>query len=525
MALYRKHRPQTFASIVGQEHIVQTLSNQVATSKVAHAYLFSGPRGVGKTTTARILAKAINCPERKEGTSEPCNQCNLCNEISSSASIDVIEMDAATHTQVANVRENIIENAQFRPTKSKYKVFIIDEVHMLSTSSFNALLKTLEEPPAHVIFILATTEKHKLPDTIISRCQRFDFKKIPYETMKKYLEAVAKAEGIKVEKEVVDRLINKSDGCARDAISLLDQLMATGEKEITSSTASLLLPTANVEETLVFVTALIERDAKTCLTHINQLVSDGVNLPQFAHDVIELLRVMLVSKANSQTRMLGLDLSDKVKKELKSSEFRVQSSELVMLIDLIIKRRAEIKSAPIPQLPLELAVIEWCDDRMTHDTDNMTQDKNGNEKKEMEKEKSETRNSKLEIEVSNCETKKTLKEKVVELISPEPSFTLEQAQAAWKETLKKLETLSPSLTFILSTAQLTRVQGRTVHAEVQYSFHRDKIMETGSCRQIQSVLSEQIGSPVKLEVNIPEAAKEKNELQALAAAFGGEVVN
>ena len=517
MALYHKHRPQIFARIVGQEHIVRTLRNQVATGKVAHAYLFSGPRGVGKTTSARILAKAINCPARQEGDFEPCNQCNQCKEISGSASIDVIEMDAASHTGVENVRENIIENAQFRPTKSKYKIFIIDEAHMLSGSSFNALLKTLEEPPAHVIFILATTEKHKLPDTIISRCQRFDFKKIPYETMKKYLEAIAKVEGVKVDKEVIDRLINKSDGCARDAVSLLDQLMATGDQQITSDTASLLLPTANVEETLAFVTALIERDAKTCLTQINQLVSDGVNLPQFAHDVIELLRVMLISKANSQTQALGLDLSDKVKKEIRNYELRITNYELVKLIDLLIKRRLEIKSAPIPQLPLELAVIEWCGDDMTRDTGNMTHDPDSMTH--------DTNNITQKTTTPETVEKMTLKEKAVELIPPEPSFTLEQARAAWKDCLKKLESLSPALTFILTTAALKEVRGHTLYAEVQYRFHRDKIMEAGSYRQIQSVLSEQIGSPVQLEVNIPPAAQEKNELQALATAFGGEVVN
>ncbi len=173
MALYHKHRPQTFQDVIGQDHIVKTLSNQVTGDNVAHAYLFSGPRGVGKTTLARILAKAVNCPDRKEETDEPCNKCEFCKEISTSRSIDVIEIDAASHTGVDNVRENIIDNARFKPTKSKYKVFIIDEVHMLSTSAFNALLKTLEEPGSHVIFILATTELHKLPETIISRCLAF----------------------------------------------------------------------------------------------------------------------------------------------------------------------------------------------------------------------------------------------------------------------------------------------------------------------------------------------------------------
>ena len=211
MALYLKYRPQDFSSIIGQEHIVKTISNQIIHNKINHAYLFSGPRGVGKTTLARVIAKAVNCENRQDKNFDPCNQCSSCQEITHSRAIDVIEIDAASHTGVDNVKENIIDNVQFKPTKSKYKVFIIDEVHMLSTSAFNALLKTLEEPPEHIIFILATTELHKLPATIISRCQRFAFKKIPHETMNKHLENIAKAEKIKITKEVLERIINNSN--------------------------------------------------------------------------------------------------------------------------------------------------------------------------------------------------------------------------------------------------------------------------------------------------------------------------
>ena len=372
MALYHKHRPQKFSDIVGQEHIVKTIENQVNLNKVAHAYLFSGPRGVGKTTTARLLAKAINCTNKKEKTSEPCNTCESCEEIAKSRAIDVIEIDAASHTGVDNVRENIIENAQFKPTKSKYKVFIIDEVHMLSTSAFNALLKTLEEPPAHVIFVLATTELHKLPETIISRCQRFNYQKVNYSDLKNYLQKISKLEKVKIEDSVLDRIINKSDGCVRDSISLLDQIMATGEKEITAEVASLVLPTSNVEETLEFTKNLIENDPKSGLKLINSLADSGINLLQFANDTIELLRIMMITKADMKATGAGIDLNDKVKTELENLNKKIDYNKLVKLIDLVMKRRLEIKTSPLPQLPLEMVLIEFC----SNDVVNVIDDEN-----------------------------------------------------------------------------------------------------------------------------------------------------
>src|SRR3989339_2047478 len=292
--LYRKYRPQKFSELIGQNHIKITLQHELERGEIGHAYLFCGPRGLGKTTTARLFAKAVNCVNRKDGESEPCNKCNSCTSIMTGNSVDMIEIDAASHTGVDNVRENIIENARFAPSRLKYKVFIIDEVHMLSTSAFNALLKTLEEPPAHAIFILATTEAQKLPATIISRCQRFNFKKVGFDNMIERLEGICKSEKIKVDKKVLERIVNKSDGCVRDAESLLGQILSLDLKNISSEDAEMILPTSNIGSILEFINLILDKQAAAGVEMIQKLIDDGVNLEQFAYDTIEALRLAMI---------------------------------------------------------------------------------------------------------------------------------------------------------------------------------------------------------------------------------------
>lgn len=357
--IYRKYRPQLFSDVTGQEHIIKTITSEIASGKTAHAYLFSGPRGTGKTTLARLLAKAVNCVDRKNGDHEPCGACSSCTEVTDGHNIDVIEIDAASHTGVDNVRENIIENAQFKPTKSKYKVFIIDEVHMLSTSAFNALLKTLEEPPAHVIFILATTEQQKLPATIISRCQRFNFKRVGYDDMMKRLETICKSEKVKVDKKVLERIVNKSDGCMRDGESLLGQVLSLDLKDISAEDAEMILPTSSVQAVLEFIDFILDKNAAPALKMIRELVSDGVNLEQFAYDALEALHLLMILQADPQAKNINTDYSAEALKEIKKTAVKISSPQLVKMIESLISRRRDIKSSPMPQLPLELFVIEF----------------------------------------------------------------------------------------------------------------------------------------------------------------------
>ncbi|MFZ2189652.1 MAG: DNA polymerase III subunit gamma/tau [Candidatus Magasanikiibacteriota bacterium] len=529
MALYHKHRPQIFSDVIGQDHIVKTLSNQVNSDNVAHAYLFSGPRGVGKTTLARILAKAINCEKRKKNDFEPCNSCGSCGEISSSRSIDVIEIDAASHTGVDNVRENIIDNARFKPTKSKYKVFIIDEVHMLSTSAFNALLKTLEEPPEHVIFILATTELQKLPETIISRCQRFGFHKVGYEVMKKQINSIAKAEDTKIDKEVVDRIINKSDGCVRDAVSLLDQIMATGEKNITPEIASLVLPSTNVEKTLELIQALFNHDTKTSIDLINNLANDGINLDQFALDTIQLLRTIMVTKASGQNENLEIDLSDEAKKQINKLTKEITHPELIKLIDLALERINQMKTCLLSQLPLEMLIIEWCsttDNTGTNNTDNNQIKKTDNviiEQKIKPTEDNEIQPAPRSLGEGG---KTTIKEKVINLVCKPSTFTMDDVKKHWNTFIRKIETDFPSLVFILKMAELKNVNENTLHISVGFSFHKDKIMEHKCKDSLENALGEIMSTKVRLNCVVEESEQKQNsdDLKEIASSLGGEII-
>src|SRR5881628_1911784 len=298
----RKFRPQVFEDVVGQKPIIQTLQNAIQKDRIGHAYLFCGPRGVGKTTTARILAKSLDCAEGP--TITPCNRCPACEEISSGRSIDVFEIDAASNTGVDNIRE-LRENAKYAPARSRYKIFIIDEVHMLSTSAFNALLKILEEPPPHVIFIMATTERHKLPATILSRCQQFTFRTIPAAEIHEHLRQIAKREGVTIAERALSYIVKAAEGSMRDAQSLLDQIISFSGQEVAGEDVRDVLgfiPSEILDRTL---DALAERDSKALLEIVGIVVDQGLNLQQFVREFIGKVRDLLISRLGLQEKISG----------------------------------------------------------------------------------------------------------------------------------------------------------------------------------------------------------------------------
>jgi DNA polymerase-3 subunit gamma/tau len=354
-ALYLKWRPQRFEDVVGQEHVTTTLRNALRAGRISHAYLFSGPRGTGKTTMARLLAKAVNCLEA-DVNSRPCNVCHICRSINEGRLLDLIEMDAASHTGVDNVREAIRDKVGFRPTEARYKVYVIDEVHMLSTSAFNALLKTLEEPPEHVIFCLATTEPHKVLTTILSRCQHFEFHRIPLTALVARLRHIADQEGLAVDRDALHLIARMSTGSARDAISLLDQLTAYGDEVVTLDRVRAVLGLGDEEAIYELLACVGRRDIGSGLDVVNRVVEQGADLRQFAQQVVEHLRAILLLHIGGEGVLP--DLEGDARGQLGELAEGFTTHDLVRAIKLFNQAQLELRASDQNQLALELAFVE-----------------------------------------------------------------------------------------------------------------------------------------------------------------------
>lgn len=364
LVLYRKYRPQTFSEIIGQEHIVKTLTNSILSGIISHAYLFSGPRGSGKTTIARLLAKSFNCQNRKDNEFEPCNKCSSCLEIMENRSMDLIEIDAASHRGIDEMKE-LRDGIKFAPTKSKYKIFILDEAHQLSRDAANALLKTLEEPPAHAIFILATTEIHKMISTIISRCQRFDFRKLTLPEIVKRLEIISEKEKIKVEKPALELIAVNAGGSIRDAESLLGQVLSFEGKEIRAEDVKNLLGLVEIGLVSQFSDFLCQKKAPEAINFLNEIAEKGSDLQEFNKSLISYLRQALILK------ITGLETANPLITGLTKEEFQklqeqaaiFKEEELRQILNLFLEAGNKMRYSSIPQLPLELAIIEATEEK------------------------------------------------------------------------------------------------------------------------------------------------------------------
>lgn len=352
----RKWRPKNFASLIGQEHIATTLLNALKSDRLAHALLFTGPRGTGKTSTARILAKSLRCPNTKNFV--PCDKCDVCNEISTGMSIDVIEIDGASNNGVDAIRE-LRDTVHFMPTSGKYKIYIIDEVHMLSTSAFNALLKTLEEPPAHVIFVMATTEVQKIPATILSRCQRFDFRRITLQLVADHLQKIAEAEEIKVESAALWMIVRQSEGSMRDSQSLLDQIANYSNRKITVEKVVEVLGLTERALLNDALLALVKRDRVGILNVVGKIIKSGADAKVFAQDLLEQIRNLMVVKMDAAS--VVMDLPESEIEELRTVGKDLSSEDIHLMFDMAFKGVNDLIRAQDPRLVLEMLLFRMCE--------------------------------------------------------------------------------------------------------------------------------------------------------------------
>lgn len=367
-ALYRKFRPDTYDDVRGQEHITTTLRNQIKSGRMGHAYLFCGTRGTGKTTIAKIFARAVNCEHPVNGN--PCNQCNMCKSISAGTSMNVIEMDAASNNGVEDIRQ-IIDEVQYRPTEGRYKVYIVDEVHMLSTSAFNALLKTLEEPPEYVMFILATTEVHKLPITILSRCQRYDFKHISIDTIQERLRELADIENMKAEDKALRFIAKSADGSMRDALSLLDQCDAfCMGQELTYDKALDILGAVDTDVFSNMLQNVIAGNSIGCIEQLEEMVNLGRDLSQFVADFTWYLRNLLLVKTSEGAEEI-IDMSGEKMERLKEEAKQLDSDVIMRYIRVLSELTNQIRFAAQKRVLIEIALIKLTQPAMETNFDSL----------------------------------------------------------------------------------------------------------------------------------------------------------
>jgi DNA polymerase-3 subunit gamma/tau len=479
LVLARRWRPQRFEEVIGQQHITKTLQNAISMNRMAHAYLFSGSRGVGKTTVARILAKALNC---KEGpTPQPCDQCGSCLETMSGVSLDVQEIDGASNTGVDDVRE-LREGLRYRPAASRYRIYIIDEVHMLSNAAFNALLKTLEEPPSHVVFIFATTEPHKIPVTILSRCQRFDFKRIALKDVVMQLRRISDAEDIEISDETLTLISREAQGSLRDAQSLLDQVIAYSGEKVSEEAAREVLGILDRQWLFRTSESLIRRDARGCLEVVEGLFQHGFPLTYFYNQLVEHLRNLMVVNVDQNPQDL-LHLPDHEVAELRDQAAEISSPDLHLWFEILVGAEEEIRRSSYPRYLLELLLVKMAQLDRTEDIEGIL--------------------SRLE---ALCQTSNScgLVKGDTELDSPSSesrgaSEVKEPSAKTWEAFIHFLKVKRQSLSSILEQGRfLGCCEEGKIRVAFPTAFHVEQVSEKAKGRELEALCQEFFGGSMSV---------------------------
>ncbi|KLU75572.1 DNA polymerase III subunit gamma/tau [Clostridium botulinum] len=532
-ALYREWRPRTFEEVVGQEHITLTLKNQMKNNRIAHAYLFCGTRGTGKTSTAKIFSKAVNCLNPQDG--EPCNECDMCKKINAGLAIDVSEMDAASHNKVDDIRD-LIEEVKYPPREGKYKVYIMDEAHMLTQGAVNAFLKTLEEPPENVVFILATTDPQKLPITILSRCQRFDFKRIKSDDILQRLIKITKEQGIFADNKSLSLIARMSDGAMRDALSILDQAISMGNGKVDYEQVINMLGLVTNDNLLKLTNAIIDKDVENSIRIIDDVVYGGKDINLFIKDMIHHMRNLMMVKV-SQNPEDVLDMSEENINFLKEQSTKIRIEEIMRCIRILQECEEQSKWSKQGRIYLELAIIKMC--KIEYDTSKEVLLSRLNKLENIIKDGNITINTKENNTRDKCSENKSMvkastvkkqkldiKEEVIE-VNSDSKITVEDVKKSWKDILEIFKAKRHMVLYAsLITGNVTECTGGviTIKYEQQYAFNIKRLEKEDSRKIVEEIFSHELKEKVRIKYIVDKKEERKSPEEILKEAFGEDLV-
>lgn len=523
-ALYRVYRPKNFEDVVGQEHIVKTLKNQIKNNNIGHAYLFSGTRGTGKTSTAKIFARAVNC--LNPINEEPCNECEICKDTLNDNIMDIVEIDAASNNSVDDIRE-LRESVKYTPSKAKYKVYIIDEVHMLSQGAFNALLKTLEEPPSYVIFILATTEPHKIPATILSRCQRFDFKRVSSKDIANRMEYICKKENIEAEDKALSLIARNSQGALRDALSILDQCMSFGNDKIEYDDVIELLGTVNIDELFELSQAIMDENTKKSLQILNEFIIWGKDIRNLINDLIDHFRNIMVCKVSKDLEEI-ISLPEESINKLKEQSQNIEMNDLIRILNILSETQDAMKTSSNTRILAEVTIMKIAQPMFDESKEALIKRienlekiiETGNIKVISVKEENKD-TSKLEVaEESDHED---IKEEVV--YEDVKSDDVKLVESSWKKIIQKIkEDKKPNIYALLKEVNSFNVNKSTLYIifNDNFSFARSRLSSKETMEYVEGIIRQVLNRSFNLQIllksevsnmnfEMPDTKKDKGE--------------